>query len=354
MKLIYHKNLDGLRALAALMVMMFHFFPTIEVNTKLLQFLSKASLFGQTGVTLFFVLSGFLITRILIQTKQHNGYFKVFFMRRVLRILPLYYLYLVLVYFCFASLVFEETPSLNQQFYYYSYLQNFALTFGWDAIGPLHYWSLAVEEHFYLFWPFVILITPTKHLAKVIVCLIVLTFLLRIMLLNNELPIFFFTFTRMDSLAIGALLAVLELKQVFKPINKPKFLYLFLAIFAPTLFLLIYFTGEANYYVLLVKYTLLSFVYFALIAYALCLQTGHLLNKILASQFSSYTGKISYGLYVFHPLVYLTIDKIFFIESILINLFFKVLFTYLVAMLSFHVFEAYFLRLKRYFIIKTN
>jgi peptidoglycan/LPS O-acetylase OafA/YrhL len=219
MKLKYYKNLDGVRAIAALMVMVFHFFQHVEPSTKLLNILTKVSVFGQTGVTLFFVLSGFLITRILLDTKETTGYFKNFYLRRALRIFPLYYLFLAITYYVVPLIVNTPFGSFNQQIFYFTYLQNFAITFNWDSVGPVHFWSLAVEEHFYLFWPVVVYLFSTKNLSRVIIGIIIGALLLRIFMLNNGYGVFYFTFTRFDSLAIGALLAIAELRNSFRKEN---------------------------------------------------------------------------------------------------------------------------------------
>ncbi len=134
-KLKYYKNLDGVRALAALMVVVFHFFRDITPNSKSLHIAKEISYFGQTGVTLFFVLSGFLITRILLNAKETQGYFRNFYLRRTLRILPLYYLFLILWYFIAPLLIVMHSTSFNQQVYYYTFLQNFARTFDWNSAG---------------------------------------------------------------------------------------------------------------------------------------------------------------------------------------------------------------------------
>lgn len=157
MKVNYLKPLDGIRAIAALMVMFFHFFGSVAASTPLLAAIKKGAVLGQTGVSLFFVLSGFLITRILISTKDSPRYFYNFYLRRTVRIFPLYYLFLVIYYFIRPLLIPEATvPSAGEQAYYWLYLQDFSETFDWLAKGPSHYWSLAIEEHFYMFWPLLV------------------------------------------------------------------------------------------------------------------------------------------------------------------------------------------------------
>src|ERR1035437_8616931 len=129
MTLKNYKELDGIRAIAALLVMMLHFFGDEPMGgNKILDVVKVLARFGQTGVTLFFVLSGFLITRILLATKNNNNYFKTFFIRRALRILPLYYLYLIIV-FCIIPLFTNDFIPFKENWYYWVYLQNFAITF---------------------------------------------------------------------------------------------------------------------------------------------------------------------------------------------------------------------------------
>src|ERR1700755_1520169 len=95
----YYKGLDGVRGLAALMIMFYHFTPDSSNTGSFLHFLKKISVIGQSGVTLFFVLSGFLITRILLASKPNKDYFKKFYTKRALRIFPLYYLFLIICFF---------------------------------------------------------------------------------------------------------------------------------------------------------------------------------------------------------------------------------------------------------------
>jgi peptidoglycan/LPS O-acetylase OafA/YrhL len=349
MKLSYYKNLDGIRAIAALMVMVFHFFRGIEPVTTTLSILTKVSVFGQTGVTLFFVLSGFLITRILMATKETQGFFKNFYVRRTLRIFPLYYFFLLLTYYILPHFFNTESPSLNQQVYYFTYLQNFATTFKWDAIGPGHFWSLAVEEHFYLFWPFIVYLFSNKNLTKIILGIVVGAMLLRALMLSEGYEVFYFTFTRFDSLAIGALLALLEVRGFFKESNSKKFMTLLAGLFIPTVFMWTYFTGAGNNYIQIFKFFFLSSIYFSIIGLLLCIKENHPVNKVLRTDFFSYTGKISYGLYVYHPLAYSICGRYFNTENIVFDFIIGLIMTYLISAISFHFFESAFLKLKKYF-----
>ena len=165
-KISYIKELDGIRAIAAWMVMFLHFFQMLNINTGIFFYINKVAIFGGTGVSLFFVLSGFLITRILISSKLKKNYFKNFYIRRSLRIFPLYFLFLLFYYVAYPLVLNEKFVSFHNQIYYWVYLQNFALTFNWTSVGPLHLWSLAVEEHFYLIWPLLVYLLDIKWLKK--------------------------------------------------------------------------------------------------------------------------------------------------------------------------------------------
>ncbi len=349
MKLTYHKNLDGIRAIAALMVMIFHFFLSTPVNSSILKLFAKISIFGQTGVTLFFVLSGFLITRILIHTKNKEGYFKNFYLRRTLRIFPLYYLYLLLSYFVFPLLFSQVRPAIGEQVFFYTYLQNFAMTFSWNASGPGHFWSLAVEEHFYLFWPLLVYLVSRKNLQRIIIGIILFALLLRVYMINNGYEVFYFTFTRFDSLAIGALLALMELKSFFVKEKAKRFLLLLGIIFIPTISMWVFFTGKGNHMIQIFKFLLLGFTYFAILGFVLCQNKNNFLNKILESKFFSYTGRISYGLYVYHPFAFELSKEYMGISNFWIDLIFSFCLAYLISAISFHLFESVFLKLKKYF-----
>lgn len=129
MKLYYYRQLDGVRAIAALMVMYLHFMASFKSDHPFWQLLEKYASFGQTGVSIFFVLSGFLITRILMESKGSTRFFSDFYIRRSLRIFPLYYLFLILFYFVVPILQQVPIVPASEQVYFWVYLQNFAMTF---------------------------------------------------------------------------------------------------------------------------------------------------------------------------------------------------------------------------------
>lgn len=224
----YYDSLTDLRGIAALLVMTMHFFNQLDINMPLLSVFYELSKIGQTGVTLFFVLSGFLITRILINSKEQSSYFKNFYIRRTLRIFPLYYLFLVLYYYLFP-LILEAPVSFESKPFYFLYLQNFAITFQWLANdGPGHFWSLAVEEHFYLIWPFIVFTCPKRALKKLIYIIIFAALIARFYLSYSGHEIMWLTYARMDSLAIGGLLAIYEFDNKINSYSR-NFIYVILS-----------------------------------------------------------------------------------------------------------------------------
>jgi peptidoglycan/LPS O-acetylase OafA/YrhL len=215
--------LDGIRGIAVLLVMTFHFW--IVAFTGGTRFWERVyddvAGMGWIGVDLFFVLSGFLITGILYDSRESSRYFRVFYGRRTLRIFPLYYAALT-TFFLIGPLVLTHVyrPALAEmqsgttvRLFAWTYLLNWYEGFkGWGAVAhPLqHFWSLAVEEQFYLIWPFLVLKLARRRLMGVCVGLMVLALTLRAVLYWLHLPVaaYLWTICRADSLAIGGVVAL--------------------------------------------------------------------------------------------------------------------------------------------------
>ncbi|MCA9796198.1 MAG: acyltransferase, partial [Candidatus Eremiobacteraeota bacterium] len=164
----YLPQLDGLRALAVAFVLWHHLSRGLWTTAWLA--------WGWFGVRLFFVLSGFLITRILVRERERVLAEEItrkealvnFYARRSLRIFPVYYTY-VLIDTIIRMVVFhQDCPALG---WYLVYVQNFGFAAGLPAVN-LHLWTLAVEEQFYWFWPLVVLFLPARHLKRAIVAMI--------------------------------------------------------------------------------------------------------------------------------------------------------------------------------------
>ncbi|HTP28458.1 MAG TPA: acyltransferase [Anaeromyxobacteraceae bacterium] len=154
--------LDGVRGFAILIVLLYHFVAQTTVTNHLEAVINWVLGFGFLGVNLFFLLSGFLITGILYDSRDDRRYFRNFYMRRVLRIFPLYYAVLVTVFLILPlipSLRGSEIVGLREhQLWAWLYGVNVYLSMkgGWVLSYVEHFWSLAVEEHFYFVWPLVV------------------------------------------------------------------------------------------------------------------------------------------------------------------------------------------------------
>ncbi len=349
MKVSYIKPLDGVRAIAALMVLVFHCFQITTYHSTTGILLQKIGFLGQTGVSLFFVLSGFLITRILIQQKNEPHFIVHFFIRRALRIFPLYFLYLCLMYFIFPFVFNKTSPDFSQQWYYWFYLQDFAITFRWPAIGPKHFWSLAIEEHFYLIWPFIILFNKTKGIVATIALFIIISAITRILLVQNGFETYFFTFARLDEISLGCLLALLEskgflLKWKIKPIT---ILLITMAGIAGILWF--QFSSLANPVIQVIKYQLISATYFLSVVWVLIAPSHFWITKILSSRFLVFTGSISYGIYVYQAIA-IEMTRAFEIQNNALFFLGVTITCYTIATVSYFLFEKPILNLKSKFI----
>jgi peptidoglycan/LPS O-acetylase OafA/YrhL len=207
-------GLDGVRGLAILLVVAMHalFFgvplPGASAALHDSLYVRLAGL-GWCGVDVFFVLSGFLITGILVRSKGAPHYFRNFYVRRALRIFPLYYLVLVLLLWVLP----RPATTAAERWSYLLYYQNFRFAFGGDVTSDVARditWSLAVEEQFYLVWPAIVWWLSTRRLVAMCIGAIVLAMVFRFVGLEAGIPRpYFLTFCRIDALAAGALLAIL-------------------------------------------------------------------------------------------------------------------------------------------------
>lgn len=311
------KGLDGLRAIAFLLVFFFH---------------AHYGYFGWIGVQLFFVLSGFLITGILIDMKAllpRGSYFIKFYGRRFLRIFPLYYLYLLLASLVASYLLSQHIRKSyielfwKQVPYAFTYVYNFFMaTSLYERASQFvtHMWSLALEEQFYILWPLVIFLTPLKNMKRVFLWVIYLapifrlgTFLFyqyqpwfEILRQDPTTAVYVLPFTQFDSFAFGALLTVLT----SVPRAKQQFFVILVAL--PILGMLTdYLTtgiwnvdngfglplALPNAYKPVWGYSLLNYL-FMLLVYGVAREGWFM--RLLDHPWMRHLGKISYGLYVYH------------------------------------------------------
>ncbi len=207
-----------MRGLAIALVMALHFVYPLEAQNFFERVASKASGYGLWGVDLFFVLSGFLITGILYDAKGSEGYFKNFYMRRTLRIFPLYYGVLFLLLLAIPrSLAAELDPALLETRdagrWLVTYLTNVHIAQTGDFSIPYvsHFWSLAIEEHFYLFWPFLIGFFSRAAAMRACIALALLALGLRVGMVAADVTALapqVLTPCRLDTLCLGALFAL--------------------------------------------------------------------------------------------------------------------------------------------------
>src|SRR5215218_7009134 len=201
----YIKQLDSLRAIAALLVVIWHWLP----NSHCINALNN----GSIGVNIFFVLSGFLITAILLKNRneaenlQTNKLvvFKNFYVRRALRIFPIYYLTILFILFFHTPLgaTITNAELVNSVFYTSNfYILNVQK---WPDLTTL-FWSLAVEEQFYLFWPFVVLFINKKYILHSILLFLLVGIITECLITSPEFG-FIATYTCFDAFGMGALLA---------------------------------------------------------------------------------------------------------------------------------------------------
>ena len=208
--------LDGVRGLAVFVVII-HNSAWIagESGHFLLKLVTAIAATGWIGVQVFFVLSGYLITGILLDTKGRSQYFRSFYVRRVLRIFPLYYAIIALTIVVAPRLawstVWADAIRQSHRWAYWLYVQNWAITS--PGIAPLsHTWSLAVEEQFYLVWPLIVWYFGRRGLTNLCLFTMLGTPLIRLALLRSGVDqnvTYALTIARWDALAAGALVALL-------------------------------------------------------------------------------------------------------------------------------------------------
>ncbi len=376
---VYFPNLNGLRFIAAFMVIYSHIkFFKLLYGVNEYKFPIETN-FGQLGVTLFFVLSGFLITYLLLEEHKRFGKIQLrfFYMRRILRIFPLYYLTVLLSFFLLPHLLtiphFSEyshslnpnpdnpalTPSADTFFYSkltlflvflpdVSYIVYDLVPFGSQL------WSVGVEEQFYLFWPSLFILFRQRIMPVLLVIAGTIAFLP--FLMDTFIPDYsvhprllaiknFIYYFRIDNMAIGGMMAYL-LCAGYKPFLS--FVYhkitqwvVLLSILAALLFNLTF-----NY-----CHHLIYSVFFAFLILNLASNPKPILN--LENAALKYLGKISYGLYIYNPLgIVISMNICLFlfnVESLFFNIclfILSVAITVLLSSLSYHLFEEKFLKLK--------
>lgn len=296
--LAYEPQLDGLRAVAVLAVLYSHF-------------RDETSIAGFFGVRLFFVLSGYLITAILLNCREavsrgkttNEFVLKSFYLRRGLRIYPAYYFALV------AAFVLN-LPGLEPVFWTHAFFCSnilFVLHHAYEPWFAAPLWSVSIEEQFYLIWPFVILLTPRRFLKTVIIAAVLLGPVSRILLIllhKSDFSRFYLTPTAFDALGAGALFALTRTQKQWPAWTS------MVALAAAVVCIVIRsvdrFAGPVGSQELVETLSLVALVW--IVAAASLGRTG-VAGRVLTAPPVRFIGRISFGLYIYHAYVWALLQQ---------------------------------------------
>ncbi len=297
----YMVQLDGIRAFAVGGVIVEHWASGMP---QALRRLVESLDLGGLGVECFFVLSGFLITSILLETKERNLSFREslghFYVRRVLRIFPAYYFALLATYLLFA-------PMRDVFGWHALYLSNIypAWHGGWPPIGG-HFWSLSVEEQFYLFWPLIVLSLPMARIRYAALACFLLAPWSRLLLWHlyggDHVAIWTLTTSALDLLCFGAFLACVKHRTGLARGSSEMRRLALMGASALLLYAALFFLAKGTVLHATFGRTLTAVFCGALIASA-ANGLGGLAGRVLSNRLVVWLGIVSYGLYIFHPFI---------------------------------------------------
>ncbi len=354
--------LDGIRGLAVLLVLVFHIFQFEPAPQQAwLRLGYSATRFGQTGVDLFFVLSGFLITGILLDTKASARFFVNFYGRRTLRIFPLYYGVLILFLLVLPRVLSTPLPGIGSV-WLWTFSTNFALSAGHDGGLVGHFWTLAIEEQFYLVWPLVVYCLSRANLIRICVISLAAAAVLRVVVESYGMSSFMLTPCRIDTLLLGALLALGARSPLGQKDWSASAVVVAVAVAMVALPLCVTMSGSGSVWLPAVKYPMIGVFYAALLVIGVSAHPGSTAGRLLNLGPLRSLGKYSYGIYVYHPPIIIGTAYLFeraaasspavgafgaWFLVLKIGLIFAASFA--AAWLSWHLYEKRFLTLKRYF-----
>jgi peptidoglycan/LPS O-acetylase OafA/YrhL len=349
---VFIPSFDGIRGFGVICVLTAHCFPFINPFQ-----------IGWIAMDFFFVLSGFLITGILVDTVEKKNYLKNYLGRRILRVFPLYYLFLIIMFiivpFGFPKLLDQYGYLESHQIWFWFYSQNwlFSIEGFPHKLYMSHLWSMAVEEQFYIFWPFLVWLLRGKKL--IYFCLAAIPFAILFRTFGGRLGYVFpfqyvNTLARMDSLLIGALVFLIlrHYKSLLVKIALPLF------ILSLVTFLTIVAILKATYFAKLVPaYTIVDLLGASCIIFCLS-NTNNWIKSFFSLPPFTYLGKFSYGTYIFHYPLYLVLYEHYALTAsfgikVLVGII-AIVISFLLAWLSFYYFETPFLKLKKYFVNKVE
>ena len=356
--------LDGVRGLA---ILVFHFTMGMTGSNLAVRLFARATSVGWCGVDLFFVLSGFLITGILVDAKQARHRFLNFYARRALRIFPLYYATLAAVFAALPLLTrwiggFEGIEEAGIWLGLYGTNILAAIRGSWFPLS--HFWSLAVEEHYYMFWPAVVFWCGRVTAMRICVLMVIVALGVRAWLVSQGLVLAAYSLTicRMDALAIGSFLALAARGSGgvggMVPLAKRVGLagLVSLVLLAGWRFGLALFDPAVQ----VVGYLLLDVVFGSFLILSVASPPSALLSLVLGSSSLRWLGRYSYGLYVYNSIFILGAEGTALLPKLiswcgsavlgwLLYISLATTCTLGTAWLSWHLFEKHFLKLKRFF-----
>jgi peptidoglycan/LPS O-acetylase OafA/YrhL len=286
----YIPQLDSIRTIAVLLVIIHHWLP----KSFFLNYIPN----GALGVNLFFVLSGFLITGILLKSKRHvesqqlkkATVFKNFYIRRTLRIFPIYYLFL------FVFLLLNGTALREHGAYFFTYTSNYLFYSNQQFLSDhlAHLWSLAVEEQFYILWPWLIIFISRRLLPYLIALFIIIGISSNYIFTEKDWWVEILTPACFEAFAVGGFLSYLSIYRpdIIKQIQ-PKFAWIFAAA-------LLLFISDVFGYSFLPRRTYHSILAAAIIFYCVHKNNNKAANYVLNNKWMISIGKISYGIYLYH------------------------------------------------------
>ena len=290
--------LDGLRGIAVLLVLWAHV--PDDLGGGVVNLLNRVVQPGYLGVDIFFVLSGFLITRILMYERDQNKPLRYFLIRRAFRIFPIYYLLIGLLIFLAPG---------EYLFWCATYLSNFVFSFDYTDNPMRHTWSLCVEEHFYMIWPLIIYFAPRATLRPTAIAVVISGMVLAVMasIYAGQLPLYEMLYRgtpfRATSLALGGVFALYEPSI---GVGKPRAWWLSAGFFLPAAAFLAVASAMENPWKQSVK-----MIGFALLSSSIFLaavgaeRLGPKVCVVLSRGPLAYAGRISYGIYLYHfPIFY--------------------------------------------------
>ncbi len=354
-KRVYFRGLNVLRFIAAFAVLIFHSsqWYHYKFDTPFKMFLHNLPV----AVDFFFILSGFLIIYLLLVEKDSTKTInlKNFYIRRFLRILPLYYLIILIAYFFLQTN--HDVVNWHKFLYFWGNFWMISKN-AWtlSALNPL--WSISIEEHFYLIIPFLVMVIPTKYLRYLFGLIILWAFGFRIYATltvpDNWMTIYMHTFSQMDLLAIGGLLALYHFRKPIK-FNAPVTLYLLLLIGFIILMTLVDSKDYSNLYFASVKKYLFTIPLLFLLVFFI-FNTNPTFDTFKNNKWMNYLGKISYGIYLYNAFIIDLLDRIPWLKAHYpVKLLLDISITLIISIISYEIFEKQFLKLKNKFqIVKTK